>query len=93
MSRDSGATWSLTPLPLQDGWGLLNGCKIRTSRADASVVRALCGLGTARGFAYRVFVSRDAGESYAKAAGPTTPVVPDAFISGLAAHPTEPGTA
>lgn len=88
ISRDFGATW--TQKPIQESWGAWDGCKVRVSIADPDVVWAGCGLHPDR----VLHVSKDRAVSFE----PVAPLgidnrFPFHFISGLATHPSESGTA
>lgn len=86
-SDDFGRTWSLGTLPAGSRWGF-NGSRtvVAVSVADARVVWT----GTRMSANGSLFVSRDGGATYATA---TTPSGLGALVTGLATHPTEPGTA
>ena len=88
-STDFGASWSLTPIT--SGFGRTLGNKVRVSEADPNVVWAGAGLETTRWA--MVHVSKDAGLTFEQSALPEFDRAPNTWISGLAAHPTEPGTA
>lgn len=86
-SDDFGRTWTLGVLPSGPRWGF-NGSRtvVAVSAADARVVWT----GTRMSANGSLFVSRDGGATYEAA---RTPGGFGALISGLATHPTEPGTA
>lgn len=93
-SRDFGGSWFLTPI--SEAWEVWSSCRVRVSIADPSVVWAGCGL-IARPTDTRLFnrlhVSHDSGESFGATAFPVMERLPEAYLSGLATHPTEVGTA
>ena len=86
-SDDVGRTWAVGVLPAGARWGF-NGSRtpVAVSVADARVVWT----GTRMSANGSLFVSRDGGATYAAAA---TPGGIAALVSGLATHPTDPGTA
>ena len=88
-STDFGASWTLTRI--ESNFGKFNGTKIRASNADPNVVWV--GIGLANSACCRIQLSRDAGLSFAETAIPVMDRAPETYISGLATHPTEPGTA
>lgn len=93
-SRDFGDTWALTPIT--EAWGIWLGCRVRVSIADPNVVWAGCGLianpNDGRRF-NKLQVSQDRGESFEATAFPVMNRPPEAYVSGLATHPTQRGTA
>ncbi len=93
-SRDFGQTWALTSIT--EAWELWSGCRVRVSIADPNVVWAGCGM-IASPSATRLFnklhVSGDRGESFEATAFPVMNRPPETYVSGLATHPTERGTA
>ena len=88
-STDFGASWTLTRIT--SNFGKYAGTKVRVSNADPDVVWV--GIGLANSACCRIQLSRDAGMSFAQTAIPTMNRAPETYISGLATHPTEPGTA
>ena len=94
-SRNFGETWTMTPIT-GDYWNRWSGCRVRVSIADPSVVWAGCGLisnPSDTRLLNKLHVSRDMGESFGAAAFPVMSRPPEAYLSGLATHPTEPSTA
>ena len=93
-SRNFGETWTLTFIT--EAWDMWSGCRVRVSIADPNVVWAGCGM-IANPSDTRLFnklhVSRDSGESFEATAFPVMNRPPEAFVSGLATHPTQRGTA
>ncbi len=93
-SRNFGETWALTPIT--EAWEIWSGCRVRVSIADPNVVWAGCGLISSPSDT-RLFnklqVSRDKGESFEATAFPVMNRPPETYVSGLATHPTEKGTA
>ena len=93
-SRNFGETWSMTSIT--EAWEIWSGCRVRVSIADPNVVWAGCGL-ISNPSDTRLFnklqISRDRGESFEAAAFPTMNRPPETYLSGLATHPTQGGTA
>ena len=93
-SRNFGETWAMTPIT--EAWEIWSGCRVRVSIADPNVVWAGCGLisnpSDTRRF-NKLQVSQDRGESFEATAFPIMSRPPEAYVSGLATHPTQRGTA
>ena len=89
-SRDFGETWTLTPIT--EHWGFGHS-KVRVSIADTNVVWAGSGMDSDPWINNRLHVSQDRGESFEATSLPATNRPPETYISGLATHPTETGTA
>ncbi|HOX26165.1 MAG TPA: FlgD immunoglobulin-like domain containing protein [Candidatus Krumholzibacteria bacterium] len=86
-STDFGGNWALAPIP-QGTWGTISSFHdVKISRADPDVVWA----GSRMDASARIHVSTDGGSSFA--AVPNYTAVTMGGISGLATHPTDPGTA
>ena len=93
-SRDFGGSWNLTPIT--EAWEVWSGCRVRVSIAEPNVVWAGCGLISSpsdRRLFNKLHVSQDRGESFGVTAFPVLNRPPETYISGLATHPTEAGTA
>ena len=88
-STDFGVSWSQTSI--SSGFPKTLGNKVRVSEADPNVVWAGAGLEDSRWA--MIHVSKDAGLTFEQAALPEIDRAPNTWISGLATHPTEPGTA
>ncbi len=93
-SRDFGGSWTLTRIT--EAWEAWSGCRVKASIADPNVVWAGCGLisspSETRLF-NKLHVSRDGAESFEATAFPVMNRPPETYVSGLATHPTEAGTA
>jgi len=85
-TNDFGTKWTETRM--SSNWDSWDGCTVRVSKANASIVWAGCGLETGSS-GRRLHVSRDRGKTFTvtKAANVTRP--PNTVISGLATHPTD----
>ncbi len=94
-TRDFGETWDLTTIssPYWEPWTF---ARIEVSVADPSIVWTGYGMISEPGdrqVLNKVHVSRDRGESFEPTSFPLMQRPPEAYISGLATHPIEPGTA
>lgn len=87
ISRDFGLTWARKSI--RHAWGAWDGCKVRVSIADPDVVWAGCGLDPE----VMLHVSKDRAESFEPVVLPSVANAPESYISGLATHPAEAGTA
>ena len=86
-STDFGGSWTLTPVGTPD-WGALNSFHtVRVSNADPDIVWA----GSRMDDTGNIMVSTDNGNSFS----PTSqyPLAVMGLASGLAVHPSDPGTA
>ncbi|MCY4672487.1 MAG: T9SS type A sorting domain-containing protein [Bacteroidetes bacterium] len=93
-SRDFGENWDLTLIT--EAWERWAGCKVRVSIADPNVVWAGCGLISSPSetkLFNKLQVSQDRGESFEATAFPVMSRPPETYVSGLATHPVEKGTA
>ena len=90
-SMDFGDTWQKFHINTPN-WQPWFACKVRASNPDPNIVWAGCGMNNSD-TGHRFHVSKDQGETFTVTGPATVPVPPEAIISGMATHPTEPGTA
>ncbi|MFK7848936.1 MAG: T9SS type A sorting domain-containing protein [Rhodothermales bacterium] len=84
-------TWTLAQSVDDAQWGFFSGCKVRVSLADPDIVWAGCRVDAAGG-SHTLHLSRDGGQSFDPVPRPAD-MEGSTFISGLATHPSSPGTA
>ena len=90
VSSNFGSSWTL--VPIDRNWGFWNGGKVRVSEADPQVVWAGYGMKPSPS-GRRLHVSKDQGTSFAQTKLPILARHPGTYLSGLATHPEEAGTA
>jgi len=87
-SENFGDTWAVIPMSNKPGWnGKSSATQIKFSLADPSIIWA--GRALTTGFPF--YVSADSGHTFSQTQIPS--IAPNAPISGLATHPTDPNTA
>jgi len=89
-STNFGGSWSTTAI--SKNWGAWYGGKVRVSQPDPKVVWVGFGIESASD-GRRLHVSLDEGLTFSVTSAANVTRPPEARISGMATHPTKPGTA
>jgi len=89
-TTDFGSNWSETKI--SSNWQPWNGCTVRVSKANANIVWTGCGMESGAS-GRRLHLSTDKGKTFSATEAANVVRPANTVISGLATHPTKPGTA